>query len=41
MASLARRFRYIYASESAYTAGLLLALGLLGATAGLWARLPA
>jgi hypothetical protein len=41
MASFVRRFSHIYASDSAYTGGLLLALGLLGATAGLWARLPA
>jgi hypothetical protein len=39
--SFVRWFSHLYASESAYTGGLLLALGLLGATAGMSARLPA
>jgi hypothetical protein len=35
--ALATRLRHIYASDSAYTGGLLLVLGLLGTSAGLWA----
>ena len=38
MALLVTRLSHIYASDSAYTGRLLLVLGLLGATAGLWAR---
>jgi hypothetical protein len=39
--SFVRRFSHIYAADSAYTGGLLLGLGLLAATAGTWARVPA
>lgn len=35
MAQLMLRVRHIYSSDSAYVAGLLLALGLLGSTAGM------
>jgi hypothetical protein len=31
----------VYASDSAFVAGLLLAVGLLGSTAGLWLQLAA
>ena len=38
MAVLVMRLSHIYSSDCAYTGGLLLVLGLLGTSAGLWAR---
>ena len=41
MAVFASQFSRIYVSDGAFTAGLLLALGLLGTTTGLWLRVMA
>jgi hypothetical protein len=38
MSALVTRLSQIYASDCTYTGGLLLLLGLLGTTAGMWAR---
>jgi hypothetical protein len=38
MSGMLRRLAALYSSDGSFTAGFLLALGLLGPTAGLWLR---
>jgi hypothetical protein len=39
MSAILTRTARAYASDSAFTAGILLAIGVLGSTASLWLRL--
>ena len=41
MASILTRITHIYRSDTAFVSGLLLAVGLVGATTGMWVRFAA
>ena len=41
MALILTRFTAIYRSDTAFVSGLLLAVGLVGTTAGMWMRFAA